>query len=145
MGIKTTCYRKRNEFYSKFYSKNSLINYCNDISDLFKKLHQVHNTGCCLSTATNTYSLKSAVLLHNRNEKLQVIIAHAVNTKETYKGIVKFMEYINCKNYEWKVCSDLKTVAMLHGMQGSYTQNCSFVFEIAAEMLFIFNKSIGRQ
>jgi len=65
--------------------------------------------------------------LHNGNQKPSVPIAHAVKTKENYETMVNLLERINYKSYVWKICSDLKIVAMLCGMQGGYTKNCSFL------------------
>lgn len=71
-------------------------------------------------------SLK-AVLLHIGNGKPSIPIAHAVNTKETYDTMVKLLKCIKYEEHDWKICSDLKVVAMLCGLQGGYTKYCCFL------------------
>ena len=74
-------------------------------------------------------------------EKPSIPLAYAVNTKETYETMVKLPECINYKNYDWKICSDLKIVDLLCGMQEGYTIAAFFVFGIAAQMIFIIKQS----
>lgn len=126
-GVKTTIYRSRHESYAQFFTKENQICYCNDVSGLFKKLHQAHNPNEWRLFIDGSKESLKAVLLHNGNEKPSVPIAHAVNTKETHEIMVKLLECIKYKKYEWKICSDLKVVGMLCGMQGGYTRHCCFL------------------
>lgn len=41
--------------------------------------------------------------------------------------MVELFEYIKYTDHAWKVCSDLKIVGMLCGMQGGYTKHCCFL------------------
>lgn len=68
-----------------------------------------------------------AVLLHNGNKKPSIPVAHAVNTKESYKTMATLLRYIQYEQHNWKICSDLKVVGMLYGLQGGYTKYCCFL------------------
>ncbi|XP_076248458.1 uncharacterized protein LOC143188210 [Calliopsis andreniformis] len=37
------------------------------------------------------------------------------------------IKYIQYEHHNWKICSDLKVVGMLCGMQGGYTKYCCFL------------------
>ena len=61
-------------------------------------------------------SLK-VVLLHNGNRFPSVPLAHAANMKENYESIKPFLRKIKYDEFKWKLCGDLKRVALLLGMQ----------------------------
>ena len=61
-------------------------------------------------------SLK-VVLLHNGNRFPSVPLAHAANMKESYESIKLLLGKIKCNKFKWKLCGDLKDVALLLGMQ----------------------------
>lgn len=46
--------------------------------------------------------------------------------KETYDTIAKIISLIKYHKYKWKVCADLKVIAILTGLQGGYTKHCCF-------------------
>lgn len=71
-------------------------------------------------------SLK-AVLLHNGNVNPSIPVAYAVNKKETYEVMVDILKGIKYSDFKWKICADLKVVAILMGMQGGYTKYCCFL------------------
>lgn len=71
-------------------------------------------------------SLK-AVLLHQGNRKPSVPLVHAVNTKESYESMATLLDLISYKDHEWKICADLKVVAMVTGLQQGYTKYCCFL------------------
>lgn len=68
-----------------------------------------------------------AVLLHNSNQLPSVPVAYANVLKETYSTMALLLEKINYKHHSWKICSDLKVVAILTGMQPGYTKHCCFI------------------
>lgn len=73
-------------------------------------------------------SLK-AVLLHNTNKYPSIPLAYATNFKEEYNNMKLLLEKINYAEYGWKVCSDLKMVAILIGLKGGYPTNQCFLCE----------------
>lgn len=125
--VKVSTYRNRHKEYAKFYTKKDQICFCSDISGLFQELHQIHNPNeWRLFIDSNKESLK-AVLLHNGNEKPSVPIAHAVHSKENYETMDILLKCIEYRKYNWKICADLKVVAILCGLQGGYTRHCCFL------------------
>ena len=73
-------------------------------------------------------SLK-VVLLHNRNRFPSVPLAHASSMKESYESMKLLLGKIKYDEFKWKVCGDLKVVALLLGMQLRYTKYCCFLCE----------------
>ena len=73
-------------------------------------------------------SLK-VVLLANGNELPSVPVAYCVNMRETYRNISRILEKINYHDYNWKVCSDLKVVALITRLQSGFTKYCCFLWE----------------
>ena len=74
-------------------------------------------------------SLK-AILLHTGNRLPSVPIGHADHTKETYINMKVLLNSINYNNQsvsQWKICRDLKVIAILLGMQLGYTKYCCFL------------------
>jgi len=49
--------------------------------------------------------------------------------KESYESMKLLLEKINYDELKWKLCGDLKVVALLLGMQLGYTKYCSFLRE----------------
>jgi hypothetical protein len=59
------------------------------------------------------------VILHN------VPLAYSVHTKDSYARIRTLLNYIDFDKYKWKICRDLKVLALLLGVQQGYTK-CSW-------------------
>ena len=74
-------------------------------------------------------SLK-AVLLHQGNIKSSIPLVHAVETKESYDSMVTLLHLINYKKHEWKICADVKVVAMLSHWQQGYTKYKMFFVQM---------------
>ncbi|UYV76634.1 hypothetical protein LAZ67_14001539 [Cordylochernes scorpioides] len=49
--------------------------------------------------------------------------------KETYENMKLLLKKIEYERYGWKICSDLKVVALLRGLQLGYTKFCCFLCE----------------
>jgi len=64
----------------------------------------------------------NVVLLHNGNKFPSVPLAHATNTKESYENMKLLLGKIKYDEFKWKLCADLKVVALLLGMQLGYTK-----------------------
>ena len=92
--------------------KNNLV-VCIDVYGLMKCLNI---TEWRLFIDSSKLSLK-AVLLHNENCLPSILIGHAVHMKETYVNMKAFFDSINYNEQKWKICGDLKIIAILLGMQ----------------------------
>lgn len=73
-------------------------------------------------------SLK-AVLLHIGNELPSIPLGEASNMKESYETIKFILEKIQYNEHNWKVCGDLKVIALILGLQLGYTKYCCFICE----------------
>jgi len=73
-------------------------------------------------------SLK-VVLLHNGNKFPSVPLAHAVDMKEIYESMKLLLGKVKYDEFKWKLCDDLKVVALLLGMQLGCTKYCCFLCE----------------
>ncbi|UYV62399.1 hypothetical protein LAZ67_2000421 [Cordylochernes scorpioides] len=128
-GTKVCFFRKRQDEFQDFYSQENDLVYCNDVVSLMEALGHDHDTEeWRLFTDSSKISMK-AVLLHNINKFPSVPIAHASNMKETYENMKLLLKKIEYERYGWKICSDLKVVALLRGLQLRYTKICCFLCE----------------
>jgi len=64
------------------------------------------------------------ILLHNGNKFPSVPLAQAANMKESYESMKLLLGKIKYDEFKWKLCGDLKVVALLLGMQLGYTKYC---------------------
>jgi len=62
------------------------------------------------------------ILLHNGNKFPSFPLAHAANMKESYESTKLMLGKIKYDEFKWKLCGDLKVVALLLGMQLGYTK-----------------------
>jgi hypothetical protein len=69
------------------------------------------------------------VLLHNNNRFPSVPFAHAANMKESNESMKLLLGVINYDEFKWKVCGDLKVVALLLGRKLGYTKYSCFLCE----------------
>ncbi len=126
-GTKVTNFRTRNELLSTFFTKENGLCYCTDIDGLMTELEFEHKVEeWRLFIDASNASLK-AVLLHNGNQMPSIPIAHTVSMKESYDSMSLILQAINYKKYDWKICTDLKVIAILLGLQAGYTKYCCFL------------------
>lgn len=94
---------------------------------MFEEFREPYNSNeWRLFIDSSKQSLK-AVLLHQGNSKPSIPLAHAVNMKESYDSIAMLLDLINYKHHDWKICADLKVVAMVTGLQLGYTKYMCFL------------------
>jgi len=122
-------YRGRREDFKDFFSQEEGVVFCNDGCYVMEVLgHECNPNQWRLFIDSSKLSLK-LVLLHNGNKFPSVPLAHAANTKEIYESLKLLLGKIKCDEFKWKLCGDLKVVALLLGMQLSYTKYCCFLCE----------------
>jgi len=73
-------------------------------------------------------SLK-VVLLHNGNRFPSIPLGHVANMKESYESMKLLLGKVKYDEFKWKLCCDLKVVALSLGMQLGYTKYCCFLCE----------------
>jgi len=69
------------------------------------------------------------VLLHNGNRFPSVPLADADNMKGSYESMKLLLGKIKYDEFKWKLCGDLKAVALLLRMQLGYTKYCCYLCE----------------
>jgi hypothetical protein len=126
-GTKISVFSDRHSILASFYQMKGYICFCNDVNGLTGEL------GCeyvsdewRLFIDSSKASLK-AVLLHNGNQKPSVPVAHAAGLKETYESMETLLKLIRFADHQWNLCSDLKVVALLLGLQLGYTKYMCFM------------------
>lgn len=124
---KVTAQRKRNNEMASFYSNSENICYCNDIVTLMSELSVPSETEDWRLFIDGSKTSLKAVLLHNGNEYASVPIAYSTVLKETYENMKSILDLIKYKDFNWKICADLKVIAILLGLQGGFTKYCCFL------------------
>jgi len=120
--------RRPNEFVN-LYGENGNITFCLNIFALFEKFNHNYRPEDWLLFIDGSNSSLKAVLLHNNNLYPSVPVAFAPKTKETYEVLKCLLDCIRYNEHEWKICADLKVVALLMGLQLGYTKYCCFLCE----------------
>lgn len=126
---KVTYYRNRSDEFLKFYTweNNNELCVITDIDGLMEKLDiEYEPSEWRLFIDASKASLK-AVLLHNGNRKPSIPVAHSVNMRESYENMRILLKAIKYDAYKWKICGDLKIIAILLGMQLGYTKFMCFL------------------
>ena len=94
--------------------------FCNDVCSVTEVLdHECNPDQWRLFIDSSKVSLK-VVLLHNGNRLHSVPLARAANMKERYGQHEATLGKIIYDEFKWKLCGDLKVVALLLGMQLGY-------------------------
>ena len=68
-----------------------------------------------------------AVLLHNGNIKPSIPVGYSILKKETYDTMKILLDILEYPKYNWKICSDLKVLSLLLGLQLGYTKHVFFM------------------
>jgi hypothetical protein len=117
-------YRRRQRDLIPFFERKKKLVFCCDINGLMNSLNLEHNsTEWRLFIDSSKLSLKS-VLLYNGNRLASIPIGHAVHMKESYANMTVLLDSIKYAEHKWKICGDLKVIAILLGMQLGYTKYC---------------------
>ncbi|KAK2578077.1 hypothetical protein KPH14_001025 [Odynerus spinipes] len=126
---KVSVFRNRNQGFEEFFTTEKDLCYCHDVQSLFTQLGFLHKPkDWRLFIDSSKKSLK-AVLLHNGNEYPSVPVAYGSKLKESYELFEVMLNKINYYRYKWNVCSDLKVIGLLMGLQRGYTKYCCFLCE----------------
>ncbi|CAH0547602.1 unnamed protein product [Brassicogethes aeneus] len=128
-GTKVTAYRNRKEQFNNFFTVNveKTFAHCHDILSLMNKMDIRYRPGDWrLFIDSSKFSLK-AVLLDKTNLKPSIPIAYGTDTKETFEKMDHILQLVDYKKHNWRVCCDLKIVAMLTGLQGGYIKHMCFL------------------
>ena len=121
--------KKRSYRFSQFFSsiENNTLAYCVDVKALIIEMQNEYQSEEWRLFIDSSKSSLKAVLLHNTNKRPSVPIALSTNTKESYASIKKILELVQYDLHKWKICCDLKVVAILCGLQAGYTKNMCYL------------------
>jgi len=122
-------YRGRHEEFKHFFFQEDGVVLFNDVCSIMEVLGQEYNpVQWRLFIDSSKKSLK-LVLLHNGSKFPSIPLAHAANMKESYESMKLCLGNIKFDEFKWKLCGDLKVVALLLSVQLGYTKYCCFVCE----------------
>ena len=110
-------YHAHHEEFMGFFSQEDGVVICYDVCSVMEVLgHEFNPDQWRLFIDSSKVSSK-VVLLHNGNKFPSVSLAHAANMKESYESMKLLLGKIKYDEFKWKLCGDLKVVALLLGMQ----------------------------
>lgn len=125
--VKITSQRNRESELSNFFTNHGKFVACHDVDGLLNAMDIEHKPDDWrLFIDASTKSLK-VVLLHNGNELPSIPLAYSTEMKECYFDMKLLLNAIDYTRHNWRICSDLKMVAILLGMQLGYTQFCCYL------------------
>jgi hypothetical protein len=122
-GFKFFCYRNREKKFRKFYTQEDQLVFCKDIRDFLNQLQEKEYGPSTwrLFIDPSKRSLK-AVLLHNSYVLPSIPLAHSTKLSELYEILKLVHEKIKYHEHEWHICSDLKVIGWLLGLQKGYAK-----------------------
>ena len=126
-GTTIPSFRSRNQNLAGYYAGAENICYCKDIGGLMSELGCEHNPADCWLFIDSSKTSLKAVLLHNGNIKPSIPVGYSIFRKETYNTMKILLDLLEYPKYTWKICSDLKVVSLLLGLQLDYTKHMCFL------------------
>ena len=123
---KVCFYRGRHEEFKDFFSHEDGVVFCNHVYSVVDVLgHEYNPDQWRLFIDSSKVSLKM-VLLHNGNK----FPLRSFGSCSQHEGkLWKHEATVGKDEFKWKLCGDLKVVALLLGMQLGYTKYCCFLCE----------------
>ena len=112
---------------SSYYAIANDICYCTNVDGLVKDLEYEHIPADWRLLIDSSKTSLKAVLLHNGNSKPAIPVDHSTSRKEKCNTMKVLLEQLNYPKYTWKICSDLKVVSLLLGLQLGYIKHMRFL------------------
>jgi len=122
-------YHKMHENLVHFFKIERGLVACTDIDGLMQTLNINHNPLDWRHFIDSSKLSLKAVLLHNSNTLPSIPVGHSVHNKESYENMKILMETINYDILKWPICSDIKVIALLLGLQQGFTKYCFLICE----------------
>lgn len=126
---KVTAYRHRQAALQECFIVNNeqTSAYCKDVDKLMSEMGIRYNADEWRLFIDSSKTSLKAVLLHQTNSKPSVPIAYSTETKETYESLKTILQEIDYSKHQWKICCDLKVVAILRGLKSGYIKYMCFL------------------
>jgi len=128
-GTTTSHFRHRHKELVQFFAMSDSICYCTDVEGLMSSLGIEHSIEAWRLFIDSSKTSLKAVLLHNGNRYASVPVGYSAHLKETYETMALLFDKIRYRECNWRICGDLKVIAILMGMQTGYTKYCCFICE----------------
>lgn len=128
-NARITYFRTRNNSIKKYYTTEDSLSFATNIEGLMEELSIPYQRDDWRLFVDSSKSALKAVLLHNGNIYSSVPVAYSVTLKENYntlKYLLEKLEY-NRPTRNWKICGDLKIIAIILGLQQGYTKHMCFL------------------
>lgn len=131
--FKITASRKRinaepfSEYFTMHEDVEKQLWFCNDVDGLFKEIGHPHIPEEWRLFIDSSVSSLKVVLLHIGNIYPSVPIAYSTCMSENYDNMQLILDAINYNLHKWKVCCDLKVVALLTGVKKGYSRHQCFL------------------
>lgn len=134
-GVKVTAGRTGDRSTQGFFTPYTTVNmdnpirgvYCNNIPGLFRHLSMIHQADEWRLFMDASNASFKAVLLHNTNQLPSIPLYYAVGDAERREVIEQVLDKIKYNLHQWKVCSDLKMVAVFLGITGGNAKYPCFI------------------
>lgn len=128
-GTRISNFRFRHIHLAQFFAKDDDICYCSDVNGVMQYLGQEHKVDEWRLFIDSSKNSLKGVLLHNGNVLASIPVAYSQHMKETYDNMRVLLTKIKYTTFHWRICGDLKVIALLMGMQPGYTKFCCFICE----------------
>ena len=127
---KVCFYHGSHEEFKDFFFQEDGALFCNDVCSIMEVLGHniIQISGTCL-LIHQEWVWRWFYLLHKGKRFPSVPLAHAANMKESHASMELLLGKIKYNKFKWKLCGDLKVVALLFVMQLGYTKYCCFLCE----------------
>lgn len=128
-GTRVTAFRNRQAELQECFavSKENTFAYCINTELLMNKMDINYIANDWRLFIDSSKDSLKAVLLHKDNKLPTIPLAYSTDTKETYQKMEEILQLVDYQTHQWRICCDLKVVAMLCGMQGGYTKYMCFM------------------
>ena len=126
-GTTISSFRIRNQSLARYYASAENICYGKDVEGLMTELGCEDNPAHWRLFIDSSKTSLKAVLLHNGNIKPSIPVGYSILRKETYDTIKILLDILKYSKYNWKICSDLKVLSLLLGLQLGYTKHMCFL------------------
>lgn len=127
--VRVTTFRNRQIECQKLFkvAKGNTFAYCPDVELLMHEMNIKYKSNDWRLFIDSSKNGLKAILLHKTNKLPEIPIAYSTDTKETYEKMKEILKLVKYDKHQWRICCDLKVVAMLCGLQGGYTKYMCFM------------------
>lgn len=129
--VKVHMFRNRQQRFMQYFTKNAenTFVFCNNVDGLMREFRLEYNAAEWRIFIDSSKSSLKAVLLHVRNTLPSVPVAYGIKMKETYDTMQLILNSIQYNRHRWRLCADLKVIALISGMQTGWTKHACFLCE----------------